>query len=266
MSVEIRVQIDLRGTQQFRRLVREGLVGTGPGPFADMRLKWYARYMAFTARRYRDNGTGGGDGAWPPLALSTIRARMRRHTQQRADVTSVKAQIRALKRAGITGRQLSALERRKRELEGRGAGLNRRNERSSLARDTQNETGRGRGALVGAQQALGISVGVAVTILQDTGTLLRAVQVGAAGNRWDAIPFGVAIGFNPLPHPPRPGAKSKRARTVADIAAYHQHGGKHLPRRTIFVAPDQRTANGMANDTLVALRRALQQSAITDKR
>ncbi|HOM61924.1 MAG TPA: hypothetical protein PLP49_10895 [Anaerohalosphaeraceae bacterium] len=76
-----------------------------------------------------------------------------------------------------------------------------------------------------------------VSILRDTGTLFNALSptLGKLGQRQDIYKNGVGVGFADVPHP-RGGTA-----TIAQIASYHQTGGKHLPKREILVEPNDTT-------------------------
>jgi len=76
-------------------------------------------------------------------------------------------------------------------------------------------------------------------ILRNTGVLLKALTIGASGNLFKRRAGGIQVGFGgPAKHR---GGKAK----IADIAAYHNTGGKNLPKREILVKPDARTIRAM---------------------
>ena len=123
-----------------------------------------------------------------------------------------------------------------------------RGARSSLGRVT-------RGKRAGALR--GIS-GRAVTILRDTGTLFNATTIGAVGNKFERVPYGVVYGFSDAPRKARKGAV-----TFARLAAWHQAGVGRLPRRAILVEPDAPTQARLVAAVRAGVRRAIAMSAQT---
>jgi len=131
-------------------------------------------------------------------------------------------------------------------IRGRRKGKNwgKNKKRSSLARDTLNEFGRGAGALV--------SAGGTVSILRDTGLLFMALApafIGTPGAIQEDLPFGVKVGYGGS----QTHGQSKT--TIAGIAAFHQTGGGKLPKREIIVAPDAVIVERMAKDMERALNK-----------
>ena len=94
-----------------------------------------------------------------------------------------------------------------------------------------------------------------VAILRDTGTLLAAVSKGNAGNLFKNIRNGVRVGIGPKKHP-------NGKATLADIAEFHDAGRGNLPKREIFVEPDQSTINGMVSDAQRAMTRLFRSKQI----
>jgi hypothetical protein len=93
-------------------------------------------------------------------------------------------------------------------------------------------------------------------ILRNTGTLLNALSVGAAGNIFKRRGKTLEVGIGgPSRHP-----DSKA--TIGDIASFHDQGGKNLPQRQIIVQPDARTRTGMERDVQRAIDTMLKQSKI----
>lgn len=91
-------------------------------------------------------------------------------------------------------------------------------------------------------------------ILWDTGTMIAALNVrftGKPGAIEADIPFGVRVGYGGQGSYPD-------GTSIADIAAFHQHGGRgnRPPRREIIVDPDTATMRRMADVMEVGLQRA----------
>lgn len=85
-------------------------------------------------------------------------------------------------------------------------------------------------------------------ILRDRGIIFRALQPGADGNEFKHVQNGVLVGIGgPARHP------SSNQASIAEIAAFHQRGGKWLPQRRIVVGPDQPTFSQMQS----VMRRAI---------
>lgn len=85
-------------------------------------------------------------------------------------------------------------------------------------------------------------------ILRDTGTLFKALTVGAPGNLHKLIKNGVSVGFGgPAKHP-------EGKATIADIARMHQNGEGNLPKRQILHRPD----TGLIRQMIEDLRRAIE--------
>lgn len=78
-------------------------------------------------------------------------------------------------------------------------------------------------------------------ILMDTGTLFKALSIGAKGNYTEPFNTGVRFGFDSVPHG---GATASRA-TIQEIAAYHNVGSSKLPKRVILPQPDKDTVEKM---------------------
>lgn len=115
---------------------------------------------------------------------------------------------------------------------------------SSLARKQR------RGRTVALVAAPG---GARVSILRDTGTLFGALTIGAQGNDTRDIPNGIRYGLGgPGRHPGGP--------TIAQIAAWHDQGAGHNPRRQILADPDQPTFNGMVRDVAEGVRQCFEQA------
>jgi hypothetical protein len=73
--------------------------------------------------------------------------------------------------------------------------------------------------------------------------------LGTPGQLQEDIPFGVRVGYGgPAMHP---GGKI----TIAGLAAIHQGGLGHVPKREIIVPPDDRTISLMAGDMQRAIRK-----------
>ena len=83
--------------------------------------------------------------------------------------------------------------------------------------------------------------GAGAKILRDTGTLLRALDVGGSGNISQPIKHGVRYGFSASSTHPS-------GKSIADIARYHDEGIGSNPERKILLIPDKPTINGMKKD------------------
>lgn len=89
------------------------------------------------------------------------------------------------------------------------------------------------------------------SILRDTGTLFRALTIGAAGNLFKRIRSGVRVGFGgPKRHP-------NGDVTIADLAEIHDRGKGRVPQRYLLYPPSQRLQAAMRRDTKRALRKIL---------
>lgn len=79
-------------------------------------------------------------------------------------------------------------------------------------------------------------------IMVDTGTLLKALNVGNPGNLYQDLKFGKRVGFGgPSNHP------SGRF-TIADIARIHHTGRGKAPKRVILHRPSQKLVMQMIGD------------------
>jgi hypothetical protein len=88
------------------------------------------------------------------------------------------------------------------------------------------------------------------SILRDTGTMFLAltpVFANKPGALQEDIPFGVRVGYG------GPGMHPQGKATIADIASFHQAGGRGRPKREIIVPPDQHTVELMSGDVDRAL-------------
>lgn len=218
-----------------------GSVGSSGGVFGAMRLQWAKRYEAFARKRFNANSRGGGDGTWPPLALTTLERRRQGPNAARTKGKVVDGKHVFDPRAGYIS-----------------LGRDTKIGRSRVYRNGELDLNRPE-QLVGAIffKKNGDAFAVSANILKDTGILFNALTIGQMGNRVQAIPFGVRYGFTEAPHPPRKGSKKSKL-TIARLASIHHNGNpaRHLPRRTILVQPDAQTLRGMANDYARAVVRA----------
>lgn len=83
-----------------------------------------------------------------------------------------------------------------------------------------------------------------IAILRDTGTLFKALTIGAPGNLFQYIVNGIRVGFGgPAKHP-------QGKATIADIAEFHQTGDpkRHLPARPILHIPNESLKKKMLDD------------------
>lgn len=220
-----RVKVNVPGLKSLRR-VAETNFAAGSHPAVDRMCKqWSVRYSSFARRRYDVYSRGGGD--WPPLALSTI---LRRRLGA------------AHFRKGDT---FQSLFHRRKGLKTRGQELRR--VKGQLARelartgDTVAAGAKLKRLIRLSQRAKYLPSMQGISILRDTGITFLALQIGAVGNMDIRIPGGIRFGYAEAPH-----AGSKR--TIANIAGYHQAGGRYLPQRKIIVQPDDRTRRGIASD------------------
>jgi hypothetical protein len=79
----------------------------------------------------------------------------------------------------------------------------------------------------------------AAKILRDTGTLFKALTIGAPGNLTRSIPGGVRFGVI------GPGRHSKFKGDIKTLALIHDQGKGHMPRRQIIVEPDAATVKAL---------------------
>lgn len=96
-----------------------------------------------------------------------------------------------------------------------------------------------------------------VAILRDTGTLQRALTVGASGNDFTLMRNGIRVGFADVPHPNGDDV------TIAQLATIHDEG-KGVPERQILVEPDAATLHAMQRIVNTGLRRI--EAGIGDRR
>ncbi|MBL4699641.1 MAG: hypothetical protein JKX85_00145 [Phycisphaeraceae bacterium] len=87
--------------------------------------------------------------------------------------------------------------------------------------------------------------------LRDTGTLMGVLDAQRTDN-WKFIRNGVRVGFLKGTRNNHPGGK--RNVGVSDIAAIHQFGKGHNPKREIIVDPDTATTQGMIRDLMRAAK------------
>lgn len=91
-------------------------------------------------------------------------------------------------------------------------------------------------------------------ILKNTGILFAAINPtfsGQPGALQEDIPFGVRVGYGGEAR--YPGASP----AIADIAAFHQAGGRHLPKREIIVDPPITVTEAMAQDAERIIKNAI---------
>jgi len=85
--------------------------------------------------------------------------------------------------------------------------------------------------------------------LLDTGTLRRALTVGAAGNHYQNDRRGIEFGFGDT------GKSNDGKRTIGEIARFHQYGMGNNPKREILVEPSHTTLQRMVKDVVVEVDR-----------
>lgn len=237
-SVRPVITVKIDAMRRFRDSVTAGLGGGGGGkgvapgsassggsPFDAWRKAVEKRYSTFVTARFAQFSRGGGD--WPALALSTIAARRG------------PARGRGGKGGGSGG--------------GSGA-------RISMGRETYAGLRRRGVSAYDARRIAGTlrQTGRTVSILVDTGILMRAVGMNGAGHRTTRLPNGIQYGFNETPH--RGGV------TVVQLAAYHHFGRGHNPRRPILVEPSAAVVAGMKQDLASAVAKAIAQSRAGGRR
>jgi len=208
------VQYDRDLFARFRDLLQRGIAGGGVPAFEEMFNQWAGFYGAFVRKRFATLSRSGGGGEWPPLALSTIMGR--RPFAKGAStkkISTARASLRATARAFATGGKWDE------------------------ASD--------------AQFAMHTGKRSAASILWDTGQLVGALNIGAAGNitrrEGPSIAFGIGGGDEHAAktqqeQPARQHGRRSAVRhmvTMGQLASYHQHGGGHLPKREILVTPPQ---------------------------
>lgn len=228
-----RVIVDLRPLARFRSEIDAAF--QNPGVHNEIRRamkQWVLRYRSFSQRRFALLSRGGG--VWPPLAEATKIARDRRSVT-RAVQTAERAQNEVLRLASL----------------GLVSDKHANKHRAALKRLQKAK------AVFAEKRATIRAGGGNYAILRDTGALFAALAPtvqDAPGAFEQQLPFGVEVGFGgPARHPAPEGSKSAPP-TIADIAAFHQFGAGHLPKREIIVDPTQEVTNEMAND----MDRALQ--------
>lgn len=105
-----------------------------------------------------------------------------------------------------------------------------------------------------ARRRKGKKVGRSSMILRDTGTLLAALgPTSSAPGSLNQIGPGMSITVGFGGSAKHPGSSGRAS--IADIAEYHQVGGKHLPKREVVVGPDQHTLDLMQRDMVRAINK-----------
>lgn len=108
-------------------------------------------------------------------------------------------------------------------------------------------------------------------ILRDTGILMNVLTPLQAvpGKFFEFIAFGFRTGFGgSAVHALHKALRNKRSRkqvrsrtvantTIAEIAAFHQEGGKNLPQRKILVGPDGVLMSAIQGDLDTAIKRVI---------
>lgn len=236
MAENVRITINDDGARRLLAGLQSLADGTTTGgPFANMLTQWGSRISAFERRRFDRFSKGGGD--WKPLALSTVRHRAAAGNPSKTNPFAL-----------LGGKK-----------DGTGA-------RSSLARDTKRK-----GRLV--------SAGRTVSVLRDTGTLMGGLDIGKPGNVYRRVRGGVEFGIEGGPKAQKHitvkkvtrtkkgktkvgktavrGLASSGKVTIGQVAAFHQFGGKNLPKRVIVAPPDQATLDALARDAVIAVGRSM---------
>jgi hypothetical protein len=79
-----------------------------------------------------------------------------------------------------------------------------------------------------------------LSILRDTGTLLRGLDVDSAGNLFQPHTFGIKVGYGGSEIHPK-----SRSASIAEIASFHNTGTDKLPQRRIIWPPDDNVKSFM---------------------
>lgn len=79
-------------------------------------------------------------------------------------------------------------------------------------------------------------------ILRDTGVMFNGLSIGGSGNLTEYSKFAVKFGLAAVKHP---GSNA----TIQQIVAYHNEGGKRLPKRVVLREPDRVVIDFMLNTT-----------------
>lgn len=94
----------------------------------------------------------------------------------------------------------------------------------------------------------------ATAILDETGTLYRALFVGRPGSYEANIPWGVVVGYGGNARHPARGLRRRVPKlTIAEIAMIHQRGTPTIPARPIIVIPPRTVRKHMARIMEIAI-------------
>jgi hypothetical protein len=220
----IRVQIKTNGGMAEIRRAMDSLRSETPAPeIQAWQTQTLSRVETYIRRRFNLFSRGGGN--WPPLALSTIRARR-----------------------GAPTKQQSELRSRGKDRRGRDIAL-------TVARDTR----RGGGIVDAGRQA---QILADTGVLRNALTLNQTGNVSArikGGVRY-AIGGGAMHGGKA----PRPSTRKRSVpagaittTTIGQLAQWHDEGAGRLPQRKILVPPDTATTARITNDLNRNLRKMI---------
>lgn len=212
--------LDLLGL--FEQQVSGALSGLAPTDAMERCFsQWAAMYRAWSQERFSTYSRGGGD--WPPLAESTIKARYRRLH-------------RAKRNRAVEEYRLKTIEYY--------AGY-----RKKMPKYNRWKVDR----FWGKTGQIAKMIGAEMKILWDRlGTIFMAldpVRYAESGGADARIPNGIRVGFGgPAMHP-------DGKTTIAQIAAYHNSGGGHLPQRKLLESPPDSVTAEMAQALQTAMKR-----------
>jgi hypothetical protein len=220
MNAYITAKMNLANLRKFRAALHSGLQAEGNPHIDAMFCQWAARYAASSMRRC--NSASRGDGTWAPLAQRTLVGRAR---------ASISRVYRGFRAGDFDAAELQVKLKRARGVY-----------RSQMKKMRANVAFRG---------------DPGVSILRDTGTMLNALNIGAAGNvlRREGPVMKYGIG-GPAGHP---GGKL----TIGRLAVYHQLGGSipgRPPQREILVQPTAEVQRAMAQDASRAVRNMIREA------
>jgi len=224
------------------------------GPeFDTMRTQWTARYAGFVKKRFDANSKGGGD--WPPLALSTVKARRGPDAKRAASrkrngidpgLTVVRDTARGTKRTTVA-RQVAIL---------RDTGVLFR---ALQVGSVGNYSGSiPKGVEFGFAGAPHAEIAAAEAGAKARALLSESLR-GATGKKYKRLRKQASTARGTAVKQARK-ARSSAPATIAEIARYHNEGGGNLPQRLILAKPDAHTAKQMSGDLVNAIRRTAQRA------
>lgn len=255
-EISAHVEVDLAALERYQKSIDAQLEHKETGPVEKALKQWAWRYRSFVQLRFDTFSKGGGD--WPKLATQTVARRRKKGGGTHGD-TMRKIKLLQKKNRAIGKPKAGKVKKSRGKTSvttGKKTGRKKKFKLSSLVKTVKTKIKQGKKDRAQrnkiTSQIAKLQKSIKVSILRNIGLLFQALQpifAQAPGALEGNIPFGIRVGYGgPATHP---GSRL----SIADIAAVHQNGLGHVPKREIIVQPPDSVLEACAKDMTRALKK-----------